>query len=197
MAGPSILHLASHVVVDESTPMMSAVLLSDAPTDPDDGVVYLHELMGRSLTADLVVLSGCKTARGAYRSGEGSLGLHYGFRTMGAASSVSTLWLAEDKAVALLMRRFYEGIRSGLPKDEALQQAQLSYLEEAAENAVSPFFWASPVLYGNPAPVLLQGRYAGLPLRTWYALAAFVAIALPVGIYLFTRDIIARPRQFS
>lgn len=187
MTAPSVLHIASHVLVDESTPLMSAILLSNSPTESDDGIIYLHELMGRPLFADLVVLSGCNTARGVHRSGEGSLGLHYGFRAMGAASSVSTLWLADDNASAKLMRDFYLGLREGRPKDVALQQAQLTYLAEAEKNVLSPFFWAAPVLYGDPAPISLQGRYAGLPAHAWYGLVAFGAVTALLALCLHHR----------
>ena len=148
-----LLHLASHAFVAESDPLNSYIQLAAGSDSTEDGRLYLHELLSRPLNASLVVLSGCRTARGRDLSGEGTLGLHYAVRAAGAGSSLGTLWRVDDDATVELMDLFYEHLARGERKDIALQRAQIDYLDQHDGLRNSPFFWAAPVLYGNPAPV--------------------------------------------
>jgi CHAT domain-containing protein len=167
MSEGRVLHLASHVVVNATEPQRSAIVLSEEEKHREDGILHLHELQHRSLEAPLVVLSGCNTARGPLRTGEGMAGLQYGFRAMGVESLLATLWLAEDDATARLMRDFYRRLREGRPKDEALRQAQLAYLKDADAERASPFFWAAPVLYGQTRSLALAPRQDGFFTGKW------------------------------
>jgi CHAT domain-containing protein len=146
-----VVHLASHATVDPQQPLYSHIELW--PDSTEDGRLHLYELAGRHLPAELVVLSGCSTARGQALEGEGMMGLHYGFRAAGSEASLGTLWYVDDEATGALMTRFYRHLRAGLSKDRALQQAQLDYLDAADGLRASPFFWAAPVLYGSPAAI--------------------------------------------
>ena len=58
-------------------------------------------------SADLVVLSACRTALGREIRGEGLIGLTRGFFSAGARQVLVSLWPVEDRATAELMRRFY------------------------------------------------------------------------------------------
>ena len=100
------------------------------------------------MAVDLVVLSGCSTARGILHRGEGLAGLQYAFRAMGAQSSLATLWFVEDQATVQLMDAFYRYLR----------QAQLDYLARSNADKKSPFYWAAPVLYGNTMPLSMARR---------------------------------------
>ncbi len=173
-----ILHIASHAVANHQSPMQSTIILS--PDSSNDGLVHLYELQGRTLNTPLVVLSSCNTARGKILAGEGVVGLHYGFRALGAQSLLATRWPVDDRAFATLISHFYSELASGVGKDEALRRAQLQYLESAPPSALSPFFWAAPMLYGNASS--LNIRQASLfPLWGYGAGAiAVVVIALLV-----------------
>lgn len=144
-----VIHLATHALLDGSSPLYHALVLT--PTADDDGLLRLHEIEGMRLDADLVTLSGCNTARGDLRAGEGMAGLQYAFRAVGARSTLSTLWSLSDEASAELFEAFYAHLAEGLPKDVALQRAQATY--RSRHPAMSPFFWASPVLYGSTASI--------------------------------------------
>lgn len=53
------------------------------------------------------------------------------------------------------MEYFYEGLKSGMKKSEALQYAQHMYLEHDASNVEkAPFFWAGYYIIGNDDPVV-------------------------------------------
>lgn len=153
-----VVHLASHAFVHPSSPLQNAFLLR--PDSTSDGLLFLHELRTQDRTIPLAVLSGCGTARGTLRGGEGMAGLQYAFRAMGAQSTVSNLWPTADQSSVTLMEAFYENLRAGLPKDRALRQAKLAHLEAHPDKA-SPFFWGAPVLYGSPQPVPMERRDTG------------------------------------
>jgi CHAT domain-containing protein len=174
-----VIHLASHAEVDTRRPLYSRIQLW--PDATEDGQLYLFELAGRHLPAELVVLSGCSTARGQVLAGEGMMGLHYGFRAAGAATSVGTLWHVDDEAAGALMERFYVHLGRGLSKDRALQQAQLDYLDTAEGMKASPFYWAAPVLYGSSAPIAWSSR-SPLSDVVWLGIGGFLlllGLALP------------------
>ena len=92
-------------------------------------------------------------------------GLQYAFRVMGARSTVSNLWPTADQSSVALMERFYQNLQAGQPKDRALRQAKLTYLETHPNN-LSPFFWAPAVLYGAPHSLQLESARDSL-LRVW------------------------------
>jgi CHAT domain-containing protein len=144
-----MVHIASHTLLNGKAPLQNAVILSATPESEEDGLLYLHEIQRMRLPAQLAVLSGCNTARGVHYPGEGLAGLQYAFRAAGVPSVLATSWFVDDDASATLMAAFYRHLQRGLPKDVALQQAQIAYLAEAPSMATSPFFWAAPVLYGD------------------------------------------------
>ncbi len=165
-----VVHVASHAVVQAELPMYSSIQL--APGDGEDGALHLYELINQPLIADLVVLSGCSTAGGDRRRGEGILSLQYAVRAAGAAGSVATLWAVDDQATQRLVSEFYGQLGAGARKDHALRNAQLAYIASHDGLAASPFYWAAPVLSGTPAPLPLQQK------PHWgTALAALVAAA--------------------
>ena len=151
-----VLHLASHAIVSEDHSRENLFVLSAPPGESEyDGLLYLHELERNRSSVPLVVLSGCSTARGLHQSGEGPIGLQYAFRAMGAQSTLSTLWPADDASAVALTTAFYRHLQAGHPKDIALQRAQQEYLRTNPSSR-SPFFWAAPVLYGSPRPLELS-----------------------------------------
>src|SRR5262249_49757310 len=63
--GYTVLHLATHAVLDEASPLYSHLVLSRSGDDPDDdGRLEAWEIMRMKLSADLVVLAACDTGRG-------------------------------------------------------------------------------------------------------------------------------------
>ncbi len=175
-----VIHLASHAFVHPSSPLQNAYLLR--PDSSSDGILFLHELQSRDHTIPLAVLSGCSTARGTLRGGEGMAGLQYAFRAMGARSTVSNLWPAADQPSVTLMQNFYRNLQEGLSKERALRQAKLTYLETHPDKA-SPFFWAPSVLYGSPQPVPLEASSSPSTWPWWLPVLAVLALFLGVLLW--------------
>ena len=172
-----VVHLASHAFVHPSSPLQNAFLLH--PDSTSDGILFLHELQAQDRPLPLAVLSGCSTARGTLRGGEGMAGLQYAFRAMGAQATIANLWPTADRPSVTLMKTFYRHLQSGLPKDRALRQAKLTYLE-AHPTQASPFFWGPAVLYGSPQPVPLSSS-GGLLSWLWSPLATTFLIVFTCG----------------
>ena len=75
----------------------------------------------------------------------------------GAQSVVVSLWNVQDQSTSLLMQRFHQHLKDGMPKAEALRQAKLEIMQETVvlqatgtrESLASPFFWAPFILVGD------------------------------------------------
>jgi CHAT domain-containing protein len=172
----SIIHLATHALVDDEQPERSALILSRVGL-PDafeaalagqriyDGLVTAKEIVHEwNLDADLVTLSACETGLGKEVAGEGYIGFAHAFLQAGARSLIVSLWRVPDQATSLLMQRFYRN-RSGaykskstarrhtvMSKAEALQEAKKwlrEYADDYGERPYEhPYFWSGFVLMG-------------------------------------------------
>lgn len=145
-----VLHFATHAVADDRNPELSGLVLSlfDSAGRSREGLLSLPEIYELRLAADLVVLSGCRTALGKEVRGEGVMGLTRGFLYAGSPRVVASLWRVEDRATAALMSRFYRAYwLEGQPAGAALAIAQRSLARDPRYR--SPFFWAAFVLQGD------------------------------------------------
>lgn len=173
-----VLHIATHAKANVQHPFYSSIILS--PEQFERGVLYLFELYHKRLNIELVVLSACETAKGEVMWGEGMEGMHYVLRASGVRSVVSSLWNLSDKSASQILKTFYRQLRDGVPRDVALQQAQLAYLNaQNKPELAAPFFWASLVLYGENTAL------PQTPVETWHQVLAFLAL-FAFG-YLFYR----------
>lgn len=142
-------HLATHGLVSGSEPSLSRLLLAPEDTvSSQDGMLYLGEVYGLSLNADLVVLSACETGLGRLARGEGVIGLTRGFLHAGAQNVVVSLWQAPDAATRDVMVAFYDRLLDGTPRAEALQRAKQTLIRDDAVTA-APYYWATFVLVGR------------------------------------------------
>lgn len=156
-----VLHFATHAVASDAQPMDS--FLAFAPgADGHDGRLTAEEVYRLTLDAELVVLSGCRTAAGEV-TGDGVVGLSRAFFVAGTPSIVASLWDLPDSASRDVLPAFYrEWQRSG-DKVVALQRAQRQLLARLRTGTVMvhtkagpiavpahPAVWAGLVLLGHP-----------------------------------------------
>ncbi|MBK8702641.1 MAG: CHAT domain-containing protein [Saprospiraceae bacterium] len=144
-----ILHLSTHGAVDSRSGDYSYLAFSATPGSGDDSRLYVREIYTLALNADLVILSACETAVGELQKGEGIINLSRAFASAGAKSIVTSLWVVNDAASEKLMGYFHEQLRAGKPKDEAMQQAKLRYMQQQPGEKSHPFFWAGFVGVGD------------------------------------------------
>jgi CHAT domain-containing protein/tetratricopeptide (TPR) repeat protein len=168
LARYSVLHFATHALVDDVVPNGSGVVLSQVGLpDPfaaalrgervQDGFVSVAEIVSRwRLDADLVTLSACQSALGHRVQGEGQVGLTTAFLQAGARSVLASLWEVQDEPAMLFMRSFYghwKGRKGPRAKAEALRLARrdLRAYEVGGKHPYAhPAFWAAFVLIGSP-----------------------------------------------
>jgi CHAT domain-containing protein len=135
----SLLHFATHGLLDENQGMASAIALV-AGTD-DDGLLTAGELSDIPLTANLAVLSACETGRGTI-TGDGVLGLSRSLMLAGVPNVVVSLWAVPDQATASLMTEYYRQMPQQPTQAQALRQAMLTTLKQYPD----PHDWAGFVL---------------------------------------------------
>ena len=146
-----ILHFATHTKIDSVHAERSEIILSRYNENGDalDGSLTLSDIYNLHLSAELVVLSGCETARGKEVRGEGIIGLTRGVMYAGAPRVVSTLWRIDDRVTAELMKSFYEGMfKHGLSPSAALRAAQIEIW--GRQNWRHPYYWAAFTVQGEP-----------------------------------------------
>ncbi|MEC3879208.1 CHAT domain-containing protein [Parapedobacter sp. 10938] len=137
-----IYHFAMHALLDESDHRNSSLVFQNGEH------LRYHELYGLHFPAELVVLSACNTGMGELENGEGLMSLSRALTYAGVRSSVYSLWEVPDEETADIMLSFYEHLKSGYSKVEALALAKRDFL---ANNPLKnhPFFWAGFVINGN------------------------------------------------
>lgn len=157
-----VVHFATHAVASDAQPLESFLALATTDAAAGDGRLTAGEVYGLSLDADLVVLSGCRTASGAV-TGDGVIGLSRAFFAAGAPSIVASLWDLPDFTGRELLPAFYRHWRGATGRADALRRAQVEVLAalRAGRHAVDtpagripveahPSVWAGLVLLGRP-----------------------------------------------
>jgi CHAT domain-containing protein/Tfp pilus assembly protein PilF len=150
-----ILHLATHGILNDVSPMYSHVLLSQAPgKSEEDGLLEAWEMMNLDLNADLVVLAACETARGRAGAGEGVIGMSWALFVAGCPRTVVSQWKVEASSTTALMVEFhkkfkprYSGSQLAVSTAEAMRQAALKVMKKP--EYVHPFYWGGFVVVGD------------------------------------------------
>lgn len=152
----SVLHFATHGIVDNAGPMYSFLLLSGDPDAgaADDGRLEAWEVADMHLPVEAVVVAACETALGRVGPGEGMIGLSWAFFLAGSPRTVASLWKVDAASTTDLMVSFHGRFRQGLIDNPAepgaaasLREAALSLLR--SERYRHPFYWAGFILVGD------------------------------------------------
>ncbi|MBI3209965.1 MAG: CHAT domain-containing protein [Candidatus Solibacter usitatus] len=138
----SMVHLATHGILEEQAPLFSALLTGHARGQSSR--VNLYEIAGLRLKNRLIVLSACETGLGRLRGGDEITGLTRVFLEAGASAVISSLWKVSDDSTALLMAEFYRELKRGRREPEALRAASLAVRQKFPH----PFYWAPFILTG-------------------------------------------------
>lgn len=143
----SILHLATHGMVDANDPSQSEIFLNRQGTE--DGNLYGRVIYNLNFNANLVVLSACETGLGKYAQGEGVMGLSRALTNAGAKNMVVSFWKVADESTAALMVSFYKHFLQNTNQNlsKALRDAKLELLSKPAYS--SPYYWAPFILIGK------------------------------------------------
>ena len=142
MPQASIIHLATHGLLDDVQGLGSAIAL--APSGKDDGLLTAAEIFDMKLQASLVVLSACNTGEGRI-TGDGVIGLSRSLISAGVPSVIVSLWAVPDAPTAELMQTFYQNLQKHPNKAQALRQAMLTTMKTHPQ----PRDWAAFTLIGE------------------------------------------------
>ncbi|MEG3862768.1 CHAT domain-containing protein, partial [Microcoleus sp. herbarium12] len=144
MPQASIIHLATHGLLDDVRGLGSAIAL--APSGTDDGLLTAEEIFDMKLQASLVVLSACNTGFGRI-TGDGVIGLSRALISAGVPSVIVSLWAVPDAPTAELMQAFYQNLHKNPNKAQALRQAMLAAMKTKTHS--NPRNWAAFTLIGE------------------------------------------------
>jgi len=183
------LFMATHGYMEHRNPEYSFIAFSSTTDSADASLLYQVELAMLPLDADLVTLSACQTAAGQVYRGEGLISLVHACHQAGARAVMASLWNVDDQQTPLLILGFFEHLRTGKSKGEALRAAQEHYVRnEASHDKAHPFFWAGFITTGDDRPLdQLPGRY--------WALWEWVVVGLAVLLFLGSVWFVLRYRR--
>jgi CHAT domain-containing protein len=143
MCDAEIIHLATHVFLDDIEGLQSAIALAASPHH--QGLLNMSDILQLNLQAELVVLSGCDTGRGRIW-GDGVVELSQTFITAGVPSLLMSLWFPPTVSNLDFMTEFYHQFQSTGDKAQAVRTAMLTTLEQYP----NPRDWAAFTLIGEP-----------------------------------------------
>jgi len=173
LEGVSLLHLATHAVIDERDPEHAAVVLAPGSAS-EDGRLQPQEISRLPLAGRTVVLAGCETSAGPVFQGEGVMSLARAFFGAGASAVVGTLDRARDDEAGAFFSSMYRALAGGVSLGEAVTAAK----REGIRRGDPPAAWADVVLLGEGG-VRPRAREtaAAVPL----AMAALVLVIMGLG----------------
>ncbi len=111
-----------------------------------DGFLRMSEVMGLDINSDIVALTACQTGLGKQINGEGTMGMGRAFQYAGAKSALISLWSVSERASVKLVENFFQNLRTGLSRREALKKARENIRSEGFDH---PFYWAAFILFGE------------------------------------------------
>ena len=145
MHSVSLIHFAAHGYEERGEIALSPISSCGTPHEEPDYLLTMAEISQVRLTAKLVVLSCCHSARGQVRA-EGVVGIARAFLASGARAVLAALWAVEDKATMQFMNHFYEHLVRGESASESLHQA-MKWMRENRFSDVKQ--WAPFMLIGD------------------------------------------------
>ena len=140
----AIVHMATHGVFG-GTPDETFLLAHEEKITMNrlESLIDINKLHAGKV--HLLTLSACQTALGNERAAFGLAGVAI---KAGVKSAMATLWSVDDHATFLIIKSFYEFLKTQpISKAQALQMAQKKLIQHDIYN--HPMFWGPFLLIGN------------------------------------------------
>lgn len=147
-SGYAYIHFVSHAVASLTSPLDSAIILSNPAGREDSYKLYAREIIQRPIHAQLVTISACYGSGTRTYAGEGLVGLSWAFLNAGAQQVIGALWEVSDDSTPRLMDKLYQGLTTGDSPAVALRNAKLSLLHSQSRFS-DPFYWAPFQIYSQ------------------------------------------------
>ncbi|WP_165454371.1 CHAT domain-containing protein [Hyunsoonleella pacifica] len=168
-----IIHIGTHAESNNVSPELSRLIFAKN-SENDDNSLYTYEIYNENLNSNLAILTACETGKPTYQAGEGMISLAHAFNYAGSESILTSLWKIDEKSSSEIIEFFFDNIKKGIPKDEALQLAKLNYLSQAEGRTIAPNYWAGLVLIGDTTPIHLQSSKNLI----WYFVVAVLLVLI-------------------
>jgi CHAT domain-containing protein/tetratricopeptide (TPR) repeat protein len=112
---------------------------------PDNGFLTFSKVLQLKLDAEVVTLAACMTGVGQVTQGEGVLNFARAFQQAGARSVMVSLWNIPVAESLKFYHLFYQGLKEGKTRLEALKAARQAVRAQEAH----PYFWSGLILHGE------------------------------------------------
>jgi tetratricopeptide (TPR) repeat protein len=178
MKTATIIHLSTHANTTNVSQLASIEFW--------DETLYLTELYGYDIPADLVVLSACETGIGTLSKGEGIMSLARGFSYSGVKNLIVSLWKVNDKATSLLMGNFYRNMSQNKSFDSALRLSKINYLTNRNVSNIkkSPYYWAGFIPIKNTTTPFVINSPKNFNLISYFVLLLLLVLSYFLYFYL-------------
>jgi tetratricopeptide (TPR) repeat protein len=148
-----VLHFATHGLVVNEVPELSAVVLSqfEEGVGKEDGYLRLEEIVELGFQADLVTLSACETGLGGINGDAGIVGFTQSFILAGANAVSISLWRVANDSTSQFMATMYGMVQDkGIGYAEAITEVKRRFISGSfGEEYKAPYYWAPFVYYGR------------------------------------------------
>ncbi|CAH3152697.1 unnamed protein product, partial [Pocillopora meandrina] len=144
----SLVHFAAHGCMETGEIALTPDphRIPTVPTEKEDYILTIGDVLNVQLRAKLVVLSCCHSGRGEIKA-EGVVGIVRAFMGAGARSVVVSLWAIDEEATLEFMKCFYQHLAEGKPASESLNLTMKSLRESEKFHDIQ--YWAPFVLIGD------------------------------------------------
>ena len=148
LSSVSLVHFAAHGCPETGEIALTPDLdrISTVPTEKEDYILTIRDVLNVQLRAKLVVLSCCHSGRGEIKA-EGVVGIARAFMGAGARSVVVSLWAIDDEATLQFMKCFYQHLAESKPTSKSLNLAMKSLRESDEFHDIK--YWAPFLLVGD------------------------------------------------
>jgi CHAT domain-containing protein len=178
-----VVHLATHAVADLNNPSASFVAFFPEKKTREGDRLFLEELYGLNMdSTELVIISACETGKGELVNNEGVISLARAFIYAGCASTINSLWKADDRSTSTILRQFHKYLQLGYSKSKSLQLSKLDYIHGNSLYK-SPDYWSNLILIGDAEPILERKN----PFEKWGLVCLFVLAFAGVGYLIWVR----------
>jgi len=144
---PSILHLATHVVM-AGKPRQGLMILSLA-NDGHNEVLDPREIAGWRLDGALVVLSGCGSGAAEVLPGSGLMGLTRAWLAAGAGAVIASRWSVPDDSGTFFLTLYKHLLKNPTAGVTSAFQISIQDMINSRSWRSNPRFWAGYFLLAN------------------------------------------------